>query len=100
MAGTEVMEKLNEFNSPFGVSVVKLIEAFRSNYKKIYGLPHPPLHDPCAVFYVLERESFHGRPVRYEIRFRLWSLWIRIRHRLEGLIATLGINRRKNRIVL
>jgi purine nucleosidase len=62
-ANLAVLEKFKKYQSPFAKCVVQLIEAYRGNYFTVYGLPHPPLHDPCAVFYLLEKEAFKGRHV-------------------------------------
>ena len=32
----------------------RLIDAFRRNYKDAQGFDNPPVHDPCAVAYVID----------------------------------------------
>jgi len=40
-----------------GTILYILNRKFQQNYKKLENFDHPPAHDPCAVFYLLERSA-------------------------------------------
>lgn len=66
-ANEKVQACLAEFKSPLGVTLLELVNIYQQNYFKQYGFKFAPIHDPCAVFFVLEREHFEGRKVLYPI---------------------------------
>ena len=37
---------------------IELLTYFAQTYKQVFGFDHPPLHDPCAVAYVIAPELF------------------------------------------
>lgn len=37
---------------------IELLTYFAQTYKEVFGFDHPPLHDPCAVAYVIAPEIF------------------------------------------
>lgn len=47
--------------SPFRKLMTSLLMFFAASYKEWCGFDSPPLHDPCAVLYVVERDAFVGK---------------------------------------
>lgn len=54
-------------NSPFGRLLVDLLLFFRNTYQTLFRMPDPPLHDPCAVAYVLHPELFECQLMRVDV---------------------------------
>nr|WP_120492369.1 nucleoside hydrolase [Corynebacterium lactis] len=54
LATPEVEEKVKEIGSDVADFVVGLFDAFRKNYKDAQGFDNPPVHDPCAVAYLID----------------------------------------------
>lgn len=52
---------------PFGSLQRDLLLFFKSTYQTVFGFDHPPLHDPCAVFYVLSPLLFKTKKMRVDI---------------------------------
>ena len=50
--------------SPFSELVVSLLHFFAATYKTVFGFDHPPLHDPCAVAFVIQPEIFQTKLMR------------------------------------
>jgi purine nucleosidase/pyrimidine-specific ribonucleoside hydrolase len=44
--------------SEFRRKILDLLLFFRNSYRDVFGFEHPPLHDPLAVFYVLQPALF------------------------------------------
>ena len=44
--------------SPFKLLVEQLLTFFASTYRSVFKFQDPPLHDPCAVAYVIAPEIF------------------------------------------
>ena len=54
LATPAVQERFRELGTPSGDFLAALVDAFRSNYKDAQGFDNPPVHDPCAVAYVID----------------------------------------------
>ena len=54
LATPAVQERFRELGTPSGDFLAALVDAFRSNYKYAQGFDNPPVHDPCAVAYVID----------------------------------------------
>ena len=54
LATPEVEARFAALGTFAGDFVVGLIDAFRRNYKDAQGFNNPPVHDPCAVAYVID----------------------------------------------
>lgn len=54
LATKEVMEKIAALNTKPAKFVCDLIDFFGKMYKKEQGFDAPPVHDPCAVAYVID----------------------------------------------
>ena len=65
LATSQVIERIRVGNSekelkgiPFRELIVDLLMFFADTYKRVFRFDDPPLHDPCAVAYVLAPEIF------------------------------------------
>ena len=54
LATPAVQERFRELGTPSGDFLAALVDAFRANYKNAQGFDNPPVHDPCAVAYVID----------------------------------------------
>ncbi len=50
--------------SPFRAKMAELLQFFAHTYKDVFQFQHPPLHDPCAVAYVIAPELFDVQVMR------------------------------------
>ncbi len=53
-ATPDVVERIRALGSAQSRFVVELLEFFGATYEAEQGFPHPPVHDPCAVAYVID----------------------------------------------
>lgn len=53
-----VLDAIRALRTPFAEVLVRLLLHFQSAYKEVFDFDHPPLHDPCAVAYVLAPQLF------------------------------------------
>lgn len=54
LATPDVVERFSAMNTRAGQFVVELLEFFGKMYKQNQGFDYPPVHDPCAVAYVID----------------------------------------------
>lgn len=54
-ANQKVMDKLAEHKSEVGKTLLQLLQVYQQNYFNTYKFQFAPIHDPVAVFYLLER---------------------------------------------
>jgi purine nucleosidase len=52
--------QLREIGSPTSQATVDLLDHYGRHDMDRYGLPGPPLHDPCVIAYLLHPELFRG----------------------------------------
>jgi inosine-uridine nucleoside N-ribohydrolase len=52
-------------SSTFTLLMQQLLLFFASTYRAEFGFEHPPLHDPCAVAYVIAPQLFQVRACRW-----------------------------------
>ena len=48
--------------SRFRRFIQELLEFFATTYKSVFGFDSPPLHDPCAVAFVINPALFQAPP--------------------------------------
>lgn len=53
--------------TPYRRLIVSLLQFFASTYNTVFGMPDPPLHDPCAIMYVIDPSLFTTRRCRVDI---------------------------------
>lgn len=54
LATPEVIEKIKNIATKPAKFVLELLAFFAAAYKNTQGFDHPPVHDPCAVAYVID----------------------------------------------
>lgn len=62
-----VLESIRSFNSNLSKILVELLLFFKTTYKNVFFMDEPPLHDPCAVAFVLNPEIFEYRLMRVDV---------------------------------
>lgn len=55
LATPDVVERVKKINTKPSQFVVELLEFFGKMYKQAQGFDAPPVHDPCAVAYVIDQ---------------------------------------------
>lgn len=63
----EVQRRIGRIGTPVARFTVEMLEFFRRAYRREKGLEDPPLHDPCAVAYVIAPDIFETRPAGIEV---------------------------------
>jgi purine nucleosidase len=58
LVSSAVTAKLTGWNSGFGRLLLSLLLWWAESYRAVYGFPSPPLHDPCAVAWVINSSLF------------------------------------------
>jgi purine nucleosidase len=73
LATPEVVEKIAAVGTKPAKFVMELLEFFTKAYKGAQGFDYPPVHDPCAVAYVIDPTVMTTRkvPVHIELQGRL-----------------------------
>ncbi|MBD8031091.1 uridine-preferring nucleoside hydrolase UriH [Corynebacterium gallinarum] len=67
LATPEIEKKFAALGTETGDFVVALFDAFRKNYQDAQGFDDPPVHDPCAVAYLIDREVFTTRKTPLDV---------------------------------
>mmetsp|Transcript_24307 Transcript_24307/g.58659 ORF Transcript_24307/g.58659 Transcript_24307/m.58659 type:complete len:349 (+) Transcript_24307:428-1474(+) len=58
LATGSVLQQIKDIDSPFAKMSVDLLCFFKDTYKDVFDFDDPPVHDPCAVAYVIAPEIF------------------------------------------
>eukprot|EP00762_Andalucia_godoyi_P001307 ANDGO_04921.mRNA.1 Inosine-uridine-preferring nucleoside hydrolase homolog len=56
-----ILNRIESLGTPFAKLIVSLLLFFADTYRTVFHFEDPPLHDPCAVFYVLNPAAFQTR---------------------------------------
>ncbi|BAF54420.1 nucleoside hydrolase [Corynebacterium glutamicum] len=67
LATPEIEAKFNELGTDVADFVVALFDAFRKNYQDAQGFNNPPVHDPCAVAYLVDPTVFTTRKAPLDV---------------------------------
>jgi inosine-uridine nucleoside N-ribohydrolase len=68
LATKEVLDRIRSLgSSKFVKMAVDCLTAFAKTYKEVYGFEAPPVHDPCAVAYVIDPAFFESRRLRVDV---------------------------------
>ncbi|MFP7365508.1 nucleoside hydrolase [Corynebacterium callunae] len=67
LATPEIEAKFNELGTDVADFVVALFDAFRKNYQDAQGFDNPPVHDPCAVAYLIDNSVFTTRKAPLDV---------------------------------
>eukprot|EP01138_Halocafeteria_seosinensis_P010869 gb/GECG01011102.1/.p1 GENE.gb/GECG01011102.1/~~gb/GECG01011102.1/.p1 ORF type:complete len:169 (+),score=8.81 gb/GECG01011102.1/:1-507(+) len=63
----QVLEGIRELKSEFANLIVSLLTFYRDTYRSYFKMPDPPLHDPCAVAYIVDPSLFEVTKCRVDI---------------------------------
>jgi inosine-uridine nucleoside N-ribohydrolase len=69
-ATPEVRARIRALGSPVARLVDDLLGFFGETYLQVYGFPAPPVHDPCAVAWVIDPTLIQSRPMRVDVELR------------------------------
>ncbi|MGL4860671.1 MAG: nucleoside hydrolase [Enterobacteriaceae bacterium] len=67
LATEEVLDKIEAVGTGPARFVVDLLRYYRDTNMKVHGFSHPPVHDPCAVAYVIDSAVMTVRKAPIEI---------------------------------
>lgn len=67
LATPEVIEKIAAIKTKPAKFVLEMLEFFGKMYKQAQGFTYPPVHDPCAVAYVINPELIKTKKVPVDI---------------------------------
>lgn len=70
LATPEVVEKIAAIGTGPAKFVTELMDFFAHTYKDAQGFDHPPVHDPCAVAYVIDPSIVSTRKVPVNIELQ------------------------------
>lgn len=62
-----IIKRLEKLDSKFGKFIIELLLFFMESYSSNFGFPDPPLHDPCAIAYVISPELFETKFCHVEV---------------------------------
>lgn len=67
LATPDVIEKIKAIKTKPAKFVLEMLEFFGKMYKQAQGFTYPPVHDPCAVAYVINPELIKTKRVPVDI---------------------------------
>ena len=70
LATPEVEEQIRAIGSDCGGFVLGLLDFFRQSYRANQGFEHPPVHDACAVAYLIDSSVVTTRRVPLDVELR------------------------------
>lgn len=70
LATPQVAQRVAQIDSGAARFVGALIEAFGENYRQVQGFDSPPVHDPCALAYVIDPSIVATRRARLTVELR------------------------------
>lgn len=70
LATQSVKEKIAAIDTEAARFLTQVLSRFSENYKKSKGLDEPPVHDPCAVAYVIDRDIIETRKAPVHVEYR------------------------------
>lgn len=62
----EILQKIGK-GTQFARQVSDLLLFFQETYQRVFQFESPPLHDPLAVYYLIELEMFKGKMIHVDI---------------------------------
>jgi inosine-uridine nucleoside N-ribohydrolase len=69
-AGDEVLSRIERLGTPVARLSVDLLRFFAGTYRSVFGFPHPPVHDPCAVAWLIDPEVVATEAMHVDIETR------------------------------
>lgn len=70
LATDEVVQRIARIGTKPATFVLELMEFFKKTYKDAQGFDFPPVHDPCAVAYVIDPTVMTTRKVPVDIELQ------------------------------
>jgi len=64
---SSILDSIKLLKTNFGQICIDLLLFFQLTYKKIFRMDDPPLHDPCAVAFVIDPSMFDYRLMRVDV---------------------------------
>jgi inosine-uridine nucleoside N-ribohydrolase len=59
-ATPDVQERIAALGTPLATAVLGLLRFFESTYRDVFGMPHPPVHDPATIAWLIDPDLFGG----------------------------------------
>ncbi len=63
----QVQRRIAGLGTPLATFTVEMLEFYRRAYRREKGLEDPPLHDPCAIAYLIAPDLFEMLPADVEV---------------------------------
>ena len=70
LATAEVKARAAQIGTPVGQFLSDVLEQFSKTYKRSKGFDEPPVHDPCAVAYVIDPTVMRTRKAAIHVEYR------------------------------
>lgn len=70
LATKAVKEKVASMQTPAAVFLGQVLTRFSENYKRSKGFDEPPVHDPCAVAYVIDPSIIETETAPVHVEYR------------------------------
>ena len=64
---SDVLNSIDRHKSNLSKILVELLLFFKTTYKDVFFMDQPPLHDPCAVAFVIDPSIFECRLMRVDV---------------------------------
>jgi purine nucleosidase len=55
-----VQQRIAALGTPLATAVLGLLRFFESTYRDVFGMPHPPVHDPATIAWLIDPDLFGG----------------------------------------
>ena len=62
-----IINKIKKNNNKASLFFAELMEFYSRFHKKLYETDESPLHDPCVIAYLLDKDIFHGKFVNVQV---------------------------------
>jgi inosine-uridine nucleoside N-ribohydrolase len=59
-ATPDVQGRIAALGTPLATAVLGLLGFFESTYRDVFGMPHPPVHDPATIAWLIDPGLFGG----------------------------------------
>lgn len=70
LATKDVKEKIARIDTPCAQFLTQVLTRFSENYKRSKGFDEPPVHDPCAIAYVIDPSIIQVRKAPVHVEYR------------------------------
>ncbi|MCD6443026.1 MAG: nucleoside hydrolase [Thermotogae bacterium] len=66
----EIVNKIRNLGKEYLKPIADLLEFFIGAYKRYFGIDGAPLHDPCAVMYLIDRDMFEWEEMYVQVELK------------------------------